>query len=260
MQDNVSALSQMGITNDPIGTKDEVLAIGMDIAETACCAPRQRGIQRGCALWNQCRFHQPKMGGFKGQGGPRYIGYRMITDEGTANENDVKCHVWVRSIQARADHGANMIRQGKNGERINIVAQEGEEIITRIAVPVNARGQIVSVSQDQFDLLEAHGHKVNRDERNTTYDFVNIKLKHKVARHPRPGELSGVSYEQELMQREKERLALEGLVEAEVHARSREKLDDKVERFAPVVEPGGSTFEIEETPVKGRKAKNDEDG
>jgi len=209
LSQSVSTLAQMGIKPLPIGTVEEIRKIGLSEKEIATCHQNVRGVVRGCPVEGSCRFHLQSYGGFKYTGGPRYIGYRMITDEGSAKEDFSTCHNWVRTMQHRADHGAMRRQQGLSGELLTICAQEGDPIETRLQLPVNIRGEVVNVGQTLFGILRENGIPINEQDRQQAVEYRFFVLKRTVPRHPRPGEHDQLTYDQELMLREQQRLAVE---------------------------------------------------
>lgn len=104
----------------PIGTVREVREAGMDLKANAACCPGGKGAAvRGCPMWEDCRFHLKRNGGFKGRG-PHNIGYFQKID-GVSKEDYEPCYLWVRNHQPLAD-------QNIKGHVYAIVAQEGQEI------------------------------------------------------------------------------------------------------------------------------------
>ncbi len=139
--DGSGALGEMQIIANPVGTLDEIKQAGLDPSAVACCAPSGdapnaiRGV-RGCNAYNECPFHMKKFnhGKWTRGEGPRYVGYRLFTVEGHKAENDMRCFDFVRTMLKRMRVGQQEREEGRVGEIIRIVAQEGEMIRTRVGV------------------------------------------------------------------------------------------------------------------------------
>lgn len=180
-----SGLTVMGIMPKPIGTLDEITALGFDPDKVACCARSKQGEVRGCPVWNDCSFHLPKNGGFKGKG-PHYVGYRLDAAEpGAVKEDFCSCYVFTQVLRPRAIAGDIGRLNGQVGERCRIVAQEGEEIVRRQGVP-----------EKEGDISP----------------FAKFKTKTEVVTvpaFPRPAEAGGIGYERLIADREAEDLQRE---------------------------------------------------
>ena len=161
----------------PIGSMEDVRAAGMSLREFGTCAQPDKNI-RGCALWGKCRFDQRRMGGFKGDR-PHYVGYRLITDraEGNAAKEDFcSCMAFTEVLLDRLDTGNDLVTKGKDGERIAIVAQEGESIVRRFQVGVNSKGEVIKPQPDLVKALEKAGYKVNVDDQSQPITYKTVVL------------------------------------------------------------------------------------
>lgn len=172
-------------SSTPAGMPDELRKVGISPGEIASCAPSpdspdHRSGVRGCPCSENCRFDQTINGGFKYQGGPRNIGYSLETHEGNVVENEVSCFFFTQTLQDRMDHGNAQRLKGKSGERIAIIAQEGEMIVKQYEVNVNYGTNL----PPKWEIQE---HEVA------------------VSRFPRPGEERKLSYNQRMRQRQAER-------------------------------------------------------
>lgn len=194
-----SALAGFGITQWPIGTKQEIIDAGYDPAGVASCCDGKDG-SRPCPVAPSCRFNRKDMGGFKFTGGPKYIGYRYIDPAtGDATQDVTRCHSYVLTLQAQSDAGAaeRRVSGGKRGKIIKVIAQEGEEIVTRYQLPVNGKGQIINPMPEMIPILEANGKAFSVLPNEVAVGpWRFFELKREVPRHPRPGELTGDSYAQ----------------------------------------------------------------
>jgi hypothetical protein len=156
------------------------------------------------------------MGGFKGEG-PKYVAYRLITDEGTANENCVKCHSFMRHLYSRMIHGQKQKLDGKRGEIIRIIGQEGDFYRPRVAV------------------------KKDPENKRADAEWVYKTDPVEVPRHPRPGEVSPDDY-------------VANLVKAEMQEADRQRILDDIanEQAAKMPPLEESTFEDQIRPKRGR--------
>jgi hypothetical protein len=167
----------MGVKPMPIGTLEEIQEAGYNPQDVACCAPNSPGV-RGCPVERSCRFARKRYGGFKGKG-PKYVGYRLVTDEGRVKEDFIRCHSFIRGgLQARLDAGVIHRQQGKRGEFVRIIAQEGETIRQRVQIPVNPNDKS---QQAQFK-----------------FETETIT----VPEHPRPTDVDVLTYDQEIISKE----------------------------------------------------------
>ena len=196
-----SALAEFGITQWPIGSTDEAQAAGYDTTRVATCCGGQAAKAQGlrpCPVFNTCQFHLKSMGAFKGNG-PRYIGYRFIDPaDGEVAQDVTKCYAWTLTMQAKADANAALRRTsgGKHGAVIRVIAQEGEEIITRYNLPINGAGEVVSPMPEMIDILEANKVPYSTRANEVPIGRKFFELKRVVPRHPRPGEMNMDSWGQ----------------------------------------------------------------
>ena len=210
MMDGSGALGRLGIVTTPIGTLDELREQGIDPREVACCHAPAPGVIRGCAIEKECPFHLKRYGGFKGTGGPKYVGYFLQTHEGNKKEDFCTCVVFVRTLLARQRAGMAARQEGKPHEIIRVVAQEGEKIITRISVPVNEL------------------------DKSPTADYKYVMAAVEVPKFPRPGQNEKISYDQKLTARELARQRAEDKFEDELaDTAARVTMDDNDQQ--PVV-------------------------
>lgn len=239
-----SALANMGITQWPVGTTEEVKAAGYNTKQVASCCGGDRAKASGlrvCPMWDECQFNLKSMGGFKEVGGPRYIGYRYIDPaDGTATEDIMRCHTWVMTMQAKADANAALRRRsgGKHGAVIRIIAQEGEEITSRYQLPVNAKGEVINVMPEMRDILEANKIKMSHAPGEQTVTQRFFELKRTVPRHPRPGEIQGDSYAHRVAMRD---------LDNEIH--DRQYVDYGMRE--PEMPPLGEDQPVVDAPVRG---------
>lgn len=104
----------------PVGTLRELREANLDLKANAACSPGGKGSPvRGCPVWEDCRFHLKRQGGFKGRG-PHNVGYFEKIDN-AVKEDWCPCYLWTRNLQPLAD-------QNIPGHVYAIVAQEGEDI------------------------------------------------------------------------------------------------------------------------------------
>lgn len=211
--DGSGALGFMGIDPLPRGTLDEIVAQGLDPQLVASCHAARPGVVRGCAVEKECRFHQLRMGGFKGKSGPKYVGYFLQTHEGNKKEDFISCHAFVRTLQARMDAGSAARQKGQAHEIVRVIAQEGEKIVQRIGVPVNPADKTVGAS----------------------YKYVTQTIE--VPRMPRPGENDRLTYDQELTAREQERQQRDQDIENQAWTRPEPGVEEPFDLPAPIAEP-----------------------
>ena len=210
--------------NIPVGTKAEVEAAGMDPARTTCCHVHKLGEVQGCPMAGDCHFDRPRLGGFKFVRGPRNIGYRaitgdrLVTGEPVVKEDWCSCYTWVRTLQSRADFGDEQRRKNKPGELISVIAQEGEEIVTKIEFPFNIDGKVIRQDRRMFAILEKQGIPVDMNDRREAayYDYVKVRME--VPAHARPGQAEHLTYAQEVLGRERDRLEREERIESAIVA------------------------------------------
>ena len=117
----------------PIGTPEELREAGIPLSQEGSCAPMGDGVQ-GCDGYERCIFVNSVNGNFKGKG-PRYVGYHLRTTEGDFKEDYMPCYQFMKTMYRRQQAGqANMV-MGKKFELIKIVAQEGEQYVSREVLP-----------------------------------------------------------------------------------------------------------------------------
>lgn len=125
-----------------------------------------------------CIFDQPKNGGFKGDG-PRYIGYRLITDgaeDHTPKEDTIICYDAIEALKERMIFGKQQRERGRDGELIKIIAQQGE-MIRRVAnVGINAAGQIVRPQPHLAEYMKKAGHKVSTAPTDVVVTWQNVEF------------------------------------------------------------------------------------
>jgi hypothetical protein len=186
-----SALASFGIKVWPIGTPEELRDAGYDVKDIASCAEVERGKVRGCPMAEQCAFDRPGSGGFKFKSGPHYIGFRIIDPaDGTAMQDVTMCHNYVLTLQKRADAGAaqRRVSNGRRGEIIRVIAQEGEEIVTAFNVPVNAAGEVINVMPEHIPIFKENGVKFSLVPKQEPVTWKSLELRRTVPHFPRPGE------------------------------------------------------------------------
>lgn len=177
-------------------------------------------------------FDQPRYGGFKGDR-PHYIGYRLITDaveNHSAKEDYCTCHNFVEVFRDRMITGMTQRLQGKDGELVKIIKQEGETIERRVRVGFNSIGEIVRPQAEIVDDLKKSGYKVSANDNAAVVNWKDVTYRTVV---PNYLEVAGRlnSYSDLLMKREMEEQALEG--EAEEVAWQAAKA--KMEKAEPAV-------------------------
>lgn len=163
----------------------------------------ERGACAKCALYENCLFHLTRMGGFKGQG-RHNIGVRIITDkvEGHNGKEDIcSCVTFVEgSYQDRMLSGNEFRMRGKDGERISVIAQEGETIDQRFDVGFNAKNEVVRPMRHIIEPLKKAGYKVNLDDMNSAQEFKPVTLKMVVPKYETPN-LQRSDYAAEILRR-----------------------------------------------------------
>jgi hypothetical protein len=112
--------------NDPIGTLDEIKALGMDPRKVGSCSLRTGGVDSntGCPWFKQCRFHQWR-DGVGGRKGPLNIGVDIMlgqVDGGAWDQKQMACFQYYSSgLALRAKN------TDRTGEVIRIIAYEGDD-------------------------------------------------------------------------------------------------------------------------------------
>lgn len=115
-------MSNLVISNDPIGTPEELQEAGISPLAAGSCS-KHTAENIGCSYWSSCAFAQQANGGFRGQG-PRNIGYYLKIQEGNKKEDWMACFQYMHALHPREQ------AQDRTGEVIAIVAQEGD-LVTR---------------------------------------------------------------------------------------------------------------------------------
>lgn len=198
--DPIAAGASQPVYNFPVGTKDEILREGMDPDTTACCAPREPGF-RGCLVYKDCLHNRMEFGGFKDVG-PKNVGFYQEPsklDGGKPREDYMPCYLFVIAMQARMLKGRALADQGKPHELIQIVAIEPgvkgwegrDEVCVRRTYPEAKDG----------------GNQSNNIKERTYLEAI------KVPKFMRPGENTGVSADQILRARKRERDAANASIE-----------------------------------------------
>lgn len=140
-------------------------------------APTSRTCQN-CAVKENCRFNRRDMGGFKGQG-PKYIGFRLICDRAennSATQDFMTCFNFVQAnMNSRMRTGRNNREDGKDGEIIRVIAQEGDTIKKRTRCGFNARNEIVRPPQEIAADLKASGFKVSTDDNTVVATWKDVQ-------------------------------------------------------------------------------------
>ena len=169
-----STLSDQGISQWPIGTTKEVIADGYDPKKVASCCEGSMGGTRGCPVWESCIFARRQNGGFKGQG-PKYVGVLVYPDEGPPNELIMPCFSAVMTLRTRMLAGNRERDEGRKGEVIRVIKQEGEEIEQTlhevkfnpadkhgqgISTPVTKKIKVPSWREELKKLHSGHGVRV----------------------------------------------------------------------------------------------------
>lgn len=115
---------------------------GFDPAKVVSCVPSAglpgsiKGV-RGCNMYDRCPFHLARYGGFKGFWRPKNVGYYYKPNDGTNHQKEdfLVCHQFVHTQMDRKLASDAAISQNKPGEFIDIIAQEGENITTKVWGP-----------------------------------------------------------------------------------------------------------------------------
>lgn len=172
-----------------------------------------------CPARSECRFDRKRppdsaatfRGGFRGPGNhAQNVSYRLITDsseQGRRSKEDfVPCYSWVEVYQARARHGRLLREEGKNGEVLVLIGNEGDTIKRRYTVAVNGQGQIVKPQGEIIPALKAAGIAFNINDLYPPAGWKEISLDVPVPPYRRSQ--SG-SYDDEVYRREAERQRME---------------------------------------------------
>lgn len=128
---------------DAVCSVDRARVLGLDLKRVGTCAVKSKGV-RGCSLWDSCRFHMKRNGGFKGTR-PHNIGYFYRPLDGPPKVDICSCMTFIRSMQPQMDEGLALRMQGKRHQVVRIVAQEGEPVKVRQSPQkVDAKGNVTT--------------------------------------------------------------------------------------------------------------------
>jgi len=130
------ASGAMGLHPSPVGTPDELRRENLNIALVGSCASPSPGV-RGCQYYVNCIFRFRRYGGFRDQG-PKNVGYYLQTQEGRRKEDQGSCHWFMSRLYDRMRAGIRDREDGKNGEIIQVIEQEGGVIHRQVTVNANA--------------------------------------------------------------------------------------------------------------------------
>jgi hypothetical protein len=240
----------------PIGTPEEVKAAGLSLKRRhSCTKPDPDNHIKGCVQWDVCQFNMPRRGGFKGKG-PKYVGYRLITDgaeKNHAKQDFCSCFVFVETIQNRiisAQHNKDM---GRDFERVAVIAQEGESMKVERSLPINYKGNVTGPFLHAMpwiaDGLEKAGFTVERDDVNPSVDQKMFTFEIAVPKFPRPNEMGGLSFQASIIAEE---------IKSDRTAEERElRLHEmeQAEKAEKDVEPDDTLeMSLAEKPERGRRA------
>lgn len=84
----------------------------------------------GCNMWDRCPFGMTKNGGFKGQTWrPKNVIYYLEPNDGTthAKEDVLPCNLYTQLLANKARDGRIDLEEGRTGEIIQIIGQEGDK-------------------------------------------------------------------------------------------------------------------------------------
>lgn len=151
--------------NNPMGTVEELRARGIDPEKNGSCARRDAivdGVKiMGCEYHTQkmrgggvrgCLFSQPEYGAFRDSGPQNVAVYRRLNR--TADTGAAACTVHA-CFMAEKLWRVRMEQQEQTGEKVSIVALQGQKFICRERVARDPRpdakdmGIIVEVHQDK---------------------------------------------------------------------------------------------------------------
>jgi hypothetical protein len=113
---------------DPVGTPEALEKQGLNPRMVGSCSLRAPG-NSGCDMAEDCIFGLKENGGFKGKVAPSNVGYFLQVQEGPFKEDFCSCFHYMRHIHSREQ------QQKKTGEKIYLVAQEGEPITIVVTEP-----------------------------------------------------------------------------------------------------------------------------
>jgi hypothetical protein len=123
----------------PTVDTDKIIAYlrskGLDPSKVRSCAPSagQEGHVRGlmgCNVSERCPYHLTRYGGFRGIR-PHNVGVYIKPNDGSMRQNCtyMPCFLTIETqLLGRMRAGRDAIEEGKNGELIQIIAQEGQTI------------------------------------------------------------------------------------------------------------------------------------
>ena len=164
---------------------ETIVQNGFDPAKVVSCIPTGslpgsiRGV-RGCDVCDRCPFSQPKYGGFKGDWRPHNVAYYSKDNDGTNRQKQdyMVCHKFVSTMMDRKIANDTAISQGKPGQFIDIIGEEGTLITTKVWGP------------DLDDPLNQNGMRKGR--------FRNIISTFPVPAYEHQADHAGDSYEAQL--------------------------------------------------------------
>ena len=147
-----------------------------------------------CEVARQCQFHLKRNGGFKGPGQrARTVGYLLVTDaaDGHKPKRDfMGCVDFVNTLLPRQRLGRARREEGKDGEMISIIGQEGDLIEMTSEMAYNSRGQIIKPMAEYVECLRESGHDVNVDDNSLPVNYRRVRWKQRI---PKYGESVGGS-------------------------------------------------------------------
>lgn len=175
-----------------------------------------------CAVRNSCRFDQKSMNQGKWSKGPgqraRHVAYQLITDgvEGhNAKQDFCTCISFVEVLQPRMRFGRLLREDGKDGEIIRIIGQEGDTIRRKYTVTKNTRGEVIRPQREIIPALKAANIPYNLNDLSAGGIPDEIVLD--IVVPPYQGKPGG-SYNQELYEMELEAQRREREAEESIYA------------------------------------------
>jgi hypothetical protein len=166
---------------------------GFDPGVVRSCMPssdlsRLGGVKGvvGCNQWDRCPFGLTRNGGFKGVSWrPKNIIYYLEPNDGTthAKEDMMPCFLYAQLLQNKARDGRLDLEEGRNGEIIQIIGQEGDTYTENAFVKINSA-----------DPAQNSGWK-NQESTKTCPEYVF------------PSTLAGQQHERDLRKKARERMA-----------------------------------------------------
>jgi hypothetical protein len=143
----------------------------------------------------------PRRGAFKGKG-PRYVGYRLITDGAEKNhaKQDVcQCFVFVETIQNRIIGSQHNKDMGRDYERVAVIAQEGDSMKVERSLPINYKGNVtgpfLNTQPWLAEGLKKAGFTVEMNDVSPSVDQRMFTFDVTVPKFPRPSEMGGLSFQ-----------------------------------------------------------------